>query len=138
MRDVFADTGYWIAMLNPLDDLHDKAIELSKKIYPVRTFSSEMVLTELLNDFSKRGAKLRFAAVDLTERLQNSPNVAIIAQTSSQFNAALTLYKKRPDKAWSHTDCVSFVLMQQYGINDALAYDKHFEQAGYKALLRDH
>ena len=47
------------------------------------------------------------------------------------------LYKKRPDKEWSITDCVSFKIMEEYGITEALAYDKHFEQVGFIALLRD-
>ena len=64
MRTVFADTGYWVALLNPRDELHDKAIELSKSLNPVHIVTSEMVLTEVLNDFSKRGDYLRQAATE--------------------------------------------------------------------------
>jgi predicted nucleic acid-binding protein len=48
-----------------------------------------------------------------------------------------SLYQQRKDKAWSHTDCVSFKIMEENGIREALAYDKHFAQAGFTALMRN-
>ncbi|GAX36475.1 type II toxin-antitoxin system VapC family toxin [Nodularia sp. NIES-3585] len=137
MQFVFADTGYWVALLNPHDDLHKKAVQLSKAVQPAHIVTSEMVLTEVLNDFSDRGDYFRQAAVKLIEQLYEHPNTTIIPQTSNQFQAALKLYEQRPDKAWSQTDCVSFKIMEEQIIYDALAYDKHFQQAGYTALMRN-
>lgn len=137
MRQVFADTGYWVALLNPKDELHQKARDLSKQMDSLYIVTSEMVLAEVLNDFSKRGAFFRQAAIELIESLYKHPNVTVIQQSSSQFQEGLLLYKKRPDKEWSITDCVSFKIMEEYGITEALAYDKHFEQVGFIALLRD-
>jgi uncharacterized protein len=136
MKTVFADTGYWIAILDPQDTLHSKAINLSITLTQVQICTSEMVLTEILNHFSKRGNFLRYAAANLIESLQENPAITIIPQTDSIFQQALILYKQRPDQAWSHTDCSSFCIMQQQNILEALAYDKHFEQAGFIALLR--
>ena len=137
MRQVFADTGYWVALLNPKDELHQKARDLSKQMDSLYIVTSEMVLAEVLNDFSKRGAFFRQAAIELIESLYNHTNVTVIQQSSSQFQEGLLLYKKRLDKEWSITDCVSFKIMEEYGITEALAYDKHFEQVGFIALLRD-
>jgi uncharacterized protein len=136
MKIVFADTGYWIALLDPQDTLHSKAIDLSITLAQGKICTSEMVLTEVLNHFSKRGSFLRAAAVALIESLQANPSIIIILQTDDIFQQGLTLYKQRPDQFWSHTDCSSFWIMQQKNILDALAYDKHFEQAGFIALLR--
>jgi uncharacterized protein len=136
MKTVFADTGYWIAILDPQDTLHSKAINLSITLTQVQICTSEMVLTEILNHFSKRGNFLRYAAANLIESLQENPAITIIPQTDRIFQQALILYKQRPDQAWSHTDCSSFCIMQQQNILEALAYDKHFEQAGFIALLR--
>lgn len=136
MRVLFADTGYWIALLNPYDDLHEKALNLSKAVQPAHIVTTEMVLVEVLNDFSDRGDYFRQAAVTLIRRLYQHPNTTVIPQTSIQFQAALTLYEERPDKEWSQTDCVSFKIMEEQTIFEALAYDKHFVQAGYTALLR--
>jgi uncharacterized protein len=136
MKTVFADTGYWIALLDPQDTLHPKAIDLSVTLAQGKICTSEMVLTEVLNHFSKRGGFLRAAAVALIESLQANPSIIIILQTDDIFQQGLTLYKHRPDQLWSHTDCSSFWIMQQKNILEALAYDKHFEQAGFIALLR--
>lgn len=95
MRVVFADTGYWIALLNPHDELHNKATELSKSLNPVHIVTSEMVLTEVLNDFSKRGDYLRKAATELIDNINKNPNITVISQTSNQFNQGLELYKNR-------------------------------------------
>lgn len=137
MRVVFADTGYWVALLNPHDDLHDKAVNLSKAVQPAHIVTSEMVLVEVLNDFSDRGEFFRQTAVTLIRSLYQHPNMTVIPQTSVQFQAALALYEQRPDKAWSQTDCVSFKIMEAQIIFEALAYDKHFAQAGYTALMRN-
>lgn len=137
MKKVFADTGYWIALLNPYDDLHDKAKKLSQSLKSVTIVSSQMVLTEVLNEFSKRGENFRKITTQFIEQLAQKPYIIIVPQTDQQFQDGLELYKQRPDKQWSLTDCVSFVIMKQMGISEALAYDKHFEQAGFIALLRN-
>jgi predicted nucleic acid-binding protein len=95
-----------------------------------------MVLTEVLNHFSKHGNFLRYASVNFIEKMQENQSITIIPQTNDIFQQALILYKQRPDQAWSHTDCSSFCIMAQQNILEALAYDKHFEQAGFIALLR--
>ena len=82
-------------------------------------------------------ARLREAAERLVEGLQKDPNVTVVAQTSIQFNNAVALYGERKDKTWGHTDCASFLIMNEKGITEALARDKHFTQAGFKALLAD-
>jgi predicted nucleic acid-binding protein len=46
------------------------------------------------------------------------------------------LYHLRPDKQWSLTDCISFLVMSEEGITEALTADHHFEQAGFVALLK--
>lgn len=136
MKAVFADTGYWIAISNPHDSLHDRAKEVSRSLPSKRIVTSEMVFTEFLNDFGQRGEFLRMLAARLVERSRRDPNVIVVSQTSRQFREALSVYEKRRDKFWSLTDCASFRIMERYGIKEALTYDRHFEQAGFAALLR--
>ena len=137
MKRIFADTCYWIAVLNPKDDLHNKAIQVSKELNHFMSITSEMVLTELLNSFASKGENFRKIAAKTVEELQHSSNCDIIPQTSILFREAFRRYKNRPDKFWSLTDCASFLIMEDQKINEALTYDEHFSQAGYKALLRD-
>lgn len=134
MRTVFADAGYWIAVIDPKDGLHGVALKVSQNLGRVRISTSEMVLTEVLAVLSS--PPLRVTAVKAIESLQSNPNTEVIPQTGLLFKEALQRYKNRPDKAWSLTDCASFVIMEQQGIQEALAYDENFEQAGFVALLR--
>ena len=137
MRTVFIDTGFLIAILNPRDDLHHRAREVASKLGRTRLVTSEMVLTELLNEFARRGALLRQAAVALVQRLQRDASVEITPQASSLFQAALNRYAARDDKPWSLTDCASFLIMEDLQAAEALTHDRHFEQAGFRALLRE-
>jgi uncharacterized protein len=136
VRTVFADTGYWVALVNPRDDLHQHTLAISRSIGPAFVVTSDAVVTELLNGFGHRGPQLRKAAADLAVHLKRSPNCEVVPWTSSLFDAGLGLYRQRGDKNWSLTDCTSFVIMQELRIPEALAHDQHFEQAGFKALLR--
>jgi predicted nucleic acid-binding protein len=137
MRVVFADTGYWIALVNPHDALHQKSMSVSRRLAPCQFVTSDMVLVEVLNMFAGRGPHLRGAAVAAVRMITTSDlTVEVVPQTRELFRAAYDLYSVRNDKSWSLTDCASFVIMGQRGIIDALTHDTHFEQNGYTALLR--
>jgi predicted nucleic acid-binding protein len=137
MRRVFADTEYWIALWNPYDDLHDKSLEISNTLGPAQIVTSEMVIVETLNGFSKRGQQLREQAFRFAGHVISNANVLVVPQTSALFREALDMFGKRPDKKWSLTDCASFIIMKEKEITEALAKDEHFEQAGFVALLKD-
>ncbi len=141
MRAVFADTSFFIAILNRKDQLHLLAIDLRKRLRPFLMVTSEMVLVELLNDISRRDEAYRHSGLRFVEGLRtgtqsNPPGVIIIPQTHDQFVEACTVYAQHGDKGWSLTDCASFVVMRAQRITEALTQDKHFEQMGFKALLR--
>lgn len=137
MRSVFADAGYWIALLNQQDELHEKALKLTKSLHPVHIVTTEMVLAEVLNFFSKGGDALRGFSAAAVEGISKDPNVTVIPQTRDQFRRALQRFKDRPDKEWSLTDCASFLVMEERSLKEALAHDHHFEQSGFQALLRE-
>jgi predicted nucleic acid-binding protein len=137
MKNVFADADYWIALLNPRDQLHVKARSVSMGLRELRIITSEMVLTEVLAGLASKGAALRQAAVKLVEQLQSNANLNIVPQTSIQFQKALELYRDHQDKNWSLTDCASVLVMEEQGISEALSYDRHFRQAGFIPLLRE-
>lgn len=136
MRTVFADAAYWIALIYPGDDLHDRAKVVSATLAPLRIVTSDMGLTELLNSLSNKGGNLRRAGVELIRDIYSDPTITVVAQTRELFGHALDLYQNRLDQAWSHTDCASFCIRQQQKLLEALTYDRHFEQAGFIALLR--
>src|SRR5438067_1282088 len=135
MRKVFADTSYWIAVMNPRDQLHAKAVSVTRQLPTARIVTTEMVLAELLNSFSDAGL-LRNVVGTMVQVLSRSPDVTIVPQTSEQFQSALLRYKQAADKSWSLTDCASFQAMESAGIRAALTHDQHFAQAGFETLLR--
>jgi len=136
MLRLFADTGYWFALLSPRDALHQKATQISD-IYSARQIvTSEMVFVELLNSFSEAGGTQRRATVGYVASLRDRGEVAIYPQTSDLFGRAFKRYQNRADKSWSLTDCASFIIMEEEQLTAALTHDQHFVQAGFDALLR--
>jgi len=135
MRRVFADTSYWIALVNPRDHIHAKAVSVTQQLSSAKILTSEMVLTEVLNSFSDAGP-LRQAVGGIVQRLRSNRDVIIVPQTSEQFESALRRYKQATDKSWSLTDCASFQVMEVERIQASLTHDQHFAQAGFEALLR--
>ena len=133
---VFADTGYWIAMFNPNDELHKKARAVTEQLGTLHIVTTEMVLVEFLNFVGGEGSHVRQLAATVVRNLSSHPTVEVCAQTSNQFRASVERYSDRLDQNWSVTDCASFLLMEERGIQQALAFDRNFEQAGFTALLR--
>lgn len=136
MSEVFADTAYWIASLLPDDKHHRSAVDAVQALEAgTRIVTSQMVLTEVLNDFGGRGSYLRGLAVSLVDQVTAETDVTVIPQADEWFGRALALYRDRPDKAWSLVDCSSMVICDERRITDVLTSDRHFVQAGYNALL---
>ena len=129
MRQIFADTGYWIALVNPRDQIHAKAVSVTQQLSSVRILTSEMVLAEVLNSFSDAGP-LRHAVGGMVQRLRSNRDVIIVPQTSEQFESALRRYKQVADKSWSLTDCASFHVMEAEQMQAALTHDQHFCASG--------
>ncbi len=136
MRQVFADTAYWLALTNPFDQHHDKANRASSLLQDKRIVTSDAVLTEYLNALGDKGSAVRLAAVRSAESILRNPGVTVIAQTRKVFLRGFALYKARPDKGYSLTDCVSMTIMRQRKITHALTTDRHFEQEGFVSLMR--
>jgi hypothetical protein len=85
---------------------------------------------------TERGPEMRNAASRLVDSLMESNDVVVVPASEDGFRVAFRHYSDRFDKSWSITDWSSFLIMELYGIDFALTYDRHFEQAGFKALLR--
>jgi uncharacterized protein len=135
MKKIFVDTSYWIAILNPKDEHHEPARNVSGTLQNITFVTSEMVLTEFLNGFAHKGPQFRRQAYLSVVNMFNAPNLIIVPQTPDQFQQALSFYIEREDKEWSLTDCASILTMMARGINGVVTSDNHFIQAGFAALL---
>ena len=93
------------------------------------------MLIETANALSKPG--WRKHGVKLLDHLQSRPDVEIVQLTAELWQRGCDLYRSRSDKAWSLTDCVSFLVMQDANLSDALTADEDFRQAGFRAVMLD-
>jgi predicted nucleic acid-binding protein len=133
MKRAFADTSFYVALANPGDSLHQAAIRLSAERRGLMV-TTDFVLVELGNWLSRSDDRPVFAG--LLTQLRTDPRTTIVPATRRMVEAGCELYLQRPDKDWSLTDCISFAVMEERSIRDALTADRHFEQAGFSVLLR--
>lgn len=134
---VFLDTAFVNALVNTRDQWHEAAVKWQQKLAATgqRLVTTEFVLVEIADGLS--AVRFRVQAAQVIAVLQASPLVEIIPASSHLFNAALELYRSRPDKDWGLTDCASFAAMVERGLSEALTTDEHFRQAGYRVLLAE-
>ncbi len=132
MSGIFADTFYYLALLNPRDAAHAAAVAASQKLTgPLVT--TQWVLTEVADALAAPQERPKFLALLAT--LASDPNVTLIPADDQHFQRGVDFYRRRPDKDWPLTDCISFLVMSDHGISDALTGDAHFRQAGFTPLL---
>ena len=134
MSDVFLDTGYVIA-LSDRKDSHHQARELAEQISQerVQVVTTQDVLVEIGNGLAAVGS--RAFAVRYIRAVEEADAFEVVESTPDLFQRGLALYEERQDKAWGITDCISFVVMRDRGIREALTTDSDFEQAGFTELL---
>ena len=132
MRDVFADTFHFLALLNPSDRQHDRATEIANE-GDLEIFTTRAVLLEVADAFAHPST--RMIAAEFLDALAADVSVTILELTEALYHRGLALYRDRPDKSWSLSDCVSFVVMDDRGLSEALTGDHHFAQAGFIPLL---
>ena len=136
MGVVFADTGYWVALWNPRDTLHQIATDLSESLGESQVVTTQLVLVEVLDSMAGEPEFRRAFVAQRVQELEATPYVDVIPLTANQFRDALERCIARPDQRWSLTDCASFLVMEERGMTDALAHDRDFKQAGFTPLLR--
>ncbi len=133
MNRYFIDSSYLIALAHQPDQWHERALRWSK-VARGRFWTTDFVLLELADGLAL--AKTRLKALDAIDDLLSDRRVRIVEASRALLQRGFDLYRSRADKDWSLTDCISFVVMSDEGLLDALTHDHHFEQAGFRALLR--
>ncbi len=134
-RILFADSFYWVALLNPGDAFHARVVSFHGNLGVVSFVTTDEVLTETLNWFSRAGPFWRGKATSLIHNLRTDPDARVLPQTRADFDSALALYEARPDKNYSLTDCRSMIALRALGISEVLTNDHHFTQEGYSILF---
>lgn len=135
MSRVFADTNYWIALLNEKDQLHSAIQAINGKIRRSTLLTTHEVLSEVLILFRDHGPHVRQTAAAFVRILLSDPTVAVHPQSGQSFFSGLELYEARPDKGDSLTDWSSMAIMRKEGVAEVLSQDEHFTQEGFIRLL---
>lgn len=135
--EVFLDTSYALALSAPTDQFHSQALRLADELEAARArlVTTRAVLLEIGNALSRQ--RYRAAAISLLQALEADPSVEVLPLSDELYTRALQLYCSRPDKEWGLIDCVSFVVMFDRGMIKVLTADEHFQQCGFRALLRE-
>ncbi len=134
MTPLFLDTSYLIAVESTDDQYHKAASAHWRSLLksPRRLVTSSYVLVEVVTLLNNRRSHSK--AVELGNNLLSSRLFNVVHVNEELFYEAWRYFQKYKDKRYSLTDCVSFVLMDKLGIEEALTCDKHFAQAGFRKL----
>jgi len=133
MKVVFADAFYFVARLNRRDQHHERVLKFSRD-FRACLLTSDWVVMEVADALAESESRARVR--DFILHLRQSAACEIVPASRELLDRALSLYHQHADKEWTLTDCVSFVIMRDRNVTDALTGDKHFEQAGFAALLK--
>ncbi|HXG86293.1 MAG TPA: PIN domain-containing protein [Pyrinomonadaceae bacterium] len=134
MNKVFLDTSFMIALINDKDQYHEKAREILPIYIRDYLVITDAVLLEIGNALAR---DYRNEAFEIIKTLRNSNKTEVVEINHILFEKGLELYGKFSDKNWGLVDCISFVVMKENNITDALTSDKHFAQAGFRAQMLD-
>jgi uncharacterized protein len=132
MKRVFVDTVYYLALTNPRDQYAADAIRFTAD-FSGAFVTSAWVLAEVANSLTRGTDRSLF--LELYRSLADDRRIMIVPPNQELFDEGIHLFAERPDKEWSLTDCISFIIMREYDLTDALTADHHFEQAGFRILL---
>jgi uncharacterized protein len=132
MAIYFADTSFWVALVDRRDVYHSKAVEWSLH-NGGSIVTTDAVLLETANTFSR--PEWREKVIALINHIVARDDVEVLPFSGENWDRGWQLFCNRRDKTWSLTDSISFEVMRERGLTEALSADAHFRQAGYQALL---
>ena len=135
MNLFFADTQFFIALINPRDQWYKRALEVEANLVEPFFVTTEGILSEVLTFFCEYGAEARIKAATTVELILNEANTEVISISHDLFVEGVRLYKQRSDKSYSLTDCVSMNICRERGISEILTHDHHFIQEGFVILM---
>ena len=126
------DTSGLLCYVHKSETQHQQAAQLLDSASSCLTHSyvlAEFVALALIRRFP------RLATLTFIDDLLENPDIEVVWIDESLHREAVQLLIARQDKTYSLCDAVSFVLMRQRCITEALTTDRHFEQEGFQRLL---
>ncbi len=132
---IFIDTSFFVALLDPRDGNHTRAVEAfeefeTRRLKDLLLTTNNVVLETITVARYEAGHAL---AVRAGEMLYGEKLARLHRTTAEDEAAAFAYLKKYEDKDYSAVDCLSFVVMEKLGIGEALAFDSDF---GHRFVMR--
>jgi predicted nucleic acid-binding protein len=133
----FVDTSFIVARCNRRDQYHQRACAFDFAIaHADEVWTTNAVLLEAAAALAEPTS--RQLAIRFWDQFHGAePRCRTVEASMQNLVAAMDLYRSRTDKSWSLTDCFSFQVMKRERLEMALSADRHFEQAGFRAVLLD-
>jgi uncharacterized protein len=138
MADLFVDTSGWACWAVARQTFHSRAVSALNDTWALneRAVTTVLVLSELTALLTSPLKVPKADQIRFLHAIRNDPTIEVVGLDSASDAAAWSLWESRADKDWTLTDCLSFAVMQQRRLTEALTTDHHFEQAGLVRLLK--
>lgn len=133
MTNLFVDTSYLVAALDPIDRNHEAAVELRTVFENTAPITTNHVVGECWTFARRRYG--HDSAMKLVDALRRSERYRILHVEREIEEAALEWLRQHDEREYSFVDAVSFQVMHEYSVVDALAFDHDFHAAGFRTLI---
>lgn len=131
MTPAFIDTEAWFALADARSATHEKTAEAISR-HSDALLTTSFVFAELIALIvSRKGHQL---AARIGERIRTNPHVLLVHPDDRQLARAWQRFVERPDKTYSLTDCLSFVIIEEMKVDVVISNDRHFRQEGFTVL----
>lgn len=132
MRITFLDNSFLLALVHRDHPLHERALAWQRVIRG-EFLTTEYVLVQLIDTLADEAR--RDLALEIAWLLRADPGVGVLPASTTLMEEGLAVLEEQPHD-WTLTECISFAAMRHAGIQDVLTTNRHFEQAGFRSLLR--
>jgi uncharacterized protein len=129
---MLVDTSGLLCLIHRREPQHERAVSLYDSA--TTRVTHNYIPVEFVS-LAKARHVSRQAALDFSERLLNDAEIEMTWVDETLHREALALLQTRPDKSYSLCDAVSFLVMRNGKISEALTTDRHFAQEGFVKLL---
>jgi len=132
--EIFVDTSAWyVAVVGGSPDAQRVRRALGERVRgAVRAVTTNLVVAETHALLLRRVN--REVALAFTGQVGRAPNIVVHASPELESDAMRNWLEAFDDQDFSFTDAVSFAVMKERGIREAITLDRHFVTAGFTAL----
>jgi predicted nucleic acid-binding protein len=132
--EVLFDTSGFFALMDACDPAHLKARRwLGTQRGKARPVTTEWIVVETCTLLVAR--KRPYLVGRFLDYLEQSTALLVLNPDEGLLVSAKQFIRRQAEQGYSFVDCLSFCVMKERHISQALTADEHFRKAGFSALL---